>query len=110
MKRFMFPPLILTIYVFSVTSVFAGDLLQGKAKAETVCQTCHGVDGLGTLAGVPNLSGQNEDYIVIQLQAFRAERRQHAQMSIIAKMLSDADIENVATWYSSIKISVELPD
>ena len=106
------------IYLFTATLVtslsanpsFAADPLQGKEKAKAVCQTCHGLDGQATMAGVPNLSGQKEDYIVIQLQAFRTAQRQHAQMSIIAKMLSDADIENVAAWYSGTKTSVQLPD
>lgn len=107
--------LISTVLLLIVASFFskpgyAGDLKLGKAKVEAVCQTCHGVDGLGTSAGVPNLSGQKEDYIVIQLKAFRASQRQHPQMTIIAQMLSDADIHNVATWYSSIKISLELPE
>ncbi len=35
--------------------------------------------------------------------------RHHEQMSIIAKMLNDDDIENVAEWYSSIKITIEMP-
>jgi cytochrome c553 len=30
-------------------------------------------------------------------------------MSLIAQMLSNEDIENVAEWYSKIKISIELP-
>lgn len=103
---------LLTLSVVSILSsrVYAGELLPGKAKAEAVCQTCHGMDGQGTLAGVPNLSGQNMDYLVIQLQAFRSGRRQHAQMSIIAQMLSDEDIENTATWYSSIKVTIEPPE
>jgi cytochrome c553 len=100
----------LIIVGLAFNPAFAGDLLLGKAKVETLCQTCHGVDGQGTIAGVPNLSGQNYDYLVIQLKAFRATRRQHAQMSIIAKMLSNADIENVAAWYSSIKVSLKLPN
>lgn len=82
----------------------------GKAKVESVCRTCHGMDGQGTLAGVPNLGGQNKDYLVIQLQAFRSNRRQHAQMSIIAQMLSDEDIENVTDWYSSIRVTIEQPE
>ena len=91
-------------------NVHARDLEQGKAKVEAVCQTCHGMNGIGTLAGVPNLAGQKEDYIIIQLQAYRASRRQHPQMSIIAQMLSNEDINNVAAWYSSIKVSLELPE
>jgi cytochrome c553 len=92
------------------TPIIAANLAAGKARAEATCQTCHGMDGLGTIAGVPNLSGQREDYMIKQLKAFRSSQRQHPQMSIIAQMLSDEDIENVSKWYSSIKISVELPE
>lgn len=97
-------------FVVGANNSYAGDLQKGRAKIEAVCQTCHGVDGQGTTAGVPNLSGQKEDYIIIQLKAFRSSQRQHAQMSIIAQMLSDEDIDNVAAWYSSIKVSLELPE
>ena len=87
-----------------------GELAAGKTKVQSTCQTCHGMDGQATLAMVPHLSGQREQYLVIQLQAYRSGKRQHAQMSIIAQMLSDDDIKNVADWYSSIKVSVEAPE
>ena len=92
-----------------VGAVSAGELAAGKAKAQSVCQTCHGMDGQATAAMVPNLSGQRKEYIIVQLESFRAGIRQHAQMSIIAKNLTDDDIENVAEWYSNIRISVEQP-
>ena len=57
-----------------------------------------------------NLSGQQKDYLIIQLKAFRDGKRQHPQMSIIAGGLSDEDIENVAEWYSGIRVTVELPE
>ena len=88
----------------------AADIKQGRLKAQQVCQTCHGLNGLAPMAGVPLLSGQKREYLIAQLKAFRTSTRQHAQMSIIAKGLSDYDIENVADWYSSIRISVELPE
>ena len=88
----------------------AAELAAGKAKAQAVCQTCHGIDGHATLPMAANLSGQQEDYLIIQLKNYRAGKRQHAQMSIIAGMLTDEDIENVAKWYSSIKVTIELPE
>jgi len=94
---------------FPVGTVSAGELAAGKAKAQAVCQTCHGLDGQATTAMVPNLSGQRKEYIIVQLESFRAGTRQHAQMSIIAKNLTDDDIENVAEWYSNIRITVEQP-
>ncbi len=87
----------------------AGDIAAGKAKAQAVCQTCHGIDGVATEAMVPNISGQQKEYLVIQLEAYRSGRRQHAQMSIIAQMLTDDDIGNLAEWYSNIKVTVEPP-
>ncbi|MDH3536115.1 MAG: cytochrome c [Gammaproteobacteria bacterium] len=101
--------ILLTVAILS-SDAFAADLQAGKSKVQAVCQTCHGLDGRSTIAGSPNLSGQNEDYIMIQLKAYRAGERQHPQMSIIAQTLSDDDIDNVAKWYSSIKITVELPE
>lgn len=87
----------------------SGDLIAGKARAEAVCQTCHGLDGKATVPMAANLSGQQKEYIIAQLEAYRSGKRKHEQMAIIAKMLSDKDIENVAEWYSSIKVTIELP-
>jgi len=88
----------------------AADIAAGKQKAEAVCQTCHGMNGVATLATTPNIGGQQRDYIVIQLEAYRSGKRQHLQMSTVAQPLTDADIENLAEWYSSIKFTFEMPE
>jgi cytochrome c553 len=95
---------------FTVFIASAGDLALGRAKVEDVCQTCHGLDGQAIVAMAANLGGQQKDYMVIQLKAYRDGKRQHPQMSIIAQSLSDEDIENVAEWYSSVRVTVEMPD
>ena len=87
----------------------AGDLAAGKAKAEAMCRTCHGIDGKATIPMAANLGGQQREYLVAQLKAYRSGKRRHEQMSIVAKMLTDADIDNLAEWYSSIKVTLELP-
>lgn len=92
-----------------VEPALAADAAAGRAKARAACQTCHGENGQATLAGVPNLSGQQKEYLVEQLRAYRAGSRRNEQMSIIAKMLTDADIDDVAEWYASIKVTVEMP-
>ena len=79
------------------------------AKVEALCQTCHGEDGTATVVGTPNLSGQQKEYLIQQLRAYRSGSRRHDQMSIIAKSLTDDDIESLAQWYSSIKVTVEKP-
>lgn len=87
----------------------AGDALAAPAKVRTLCQNCHGENGVAVLPGAANLSGQQKEYLTEQLRAFRSGSRQNPQMSIVAKTLTDADIESVADWYSAIKVSVELP-
>jgi cytochrome c553 len=86
----------------------AADAAAGKAKAKT-CQTCHGIDGIAKQPTVPHLAGESEMYLTKQLKAFRDGERKDPQMSIMAKPLTDEDIANLAAWYSSIKITVTLP-
>ncbi len=93
-----------------VTPLGAADLAAGKAKAEAVCQTCHGLDGRGVSAMVANIGGQQKQYLIKQLSDYRAGRREHAQMSIIATMLSEQDIDNVTEWYASVVATFEIPE
>jgi cytochrome c553 len=95
--------------VLTLTSQAAADSALGKAKVQAVCAVCHGVDGIGKNPDVPNLAGESQQYIQKQLKAFRSGGRQHDQMSIIAKDLSDNDIANVADWFASLKVTVKLP-
>ena len=99
-----------SLLVAAAFSLSAADLAAGKRKAQGVCQTCHGMDGKGISAMVANIGGQQKQYLVKQLQDYRAGNRQHAQMSIIAQMLSDTDIDNVTEWYSRIVVTFEVPE
>lgn len=89
--------------------VSAADAAAGKQKAQ-MCAVCHGLDGIAKIPDAPNLAGESPIYITRQLQAFRSGQRQHEQMSIIAQGLSDEDIADLAAWFSSLKITVEMPD
>ncbi|HEX6633264.1 MAG TPA: c-type cytochrome [Usitatibacter sp.] len=79
------------------------------AKVKTLCQNCHGLDGVAVMPGAANLSGQQKEYLQEQLRQFRSGQRQNPQMGVVAKTLSDADIDEIAEWYSRIKVSVEMP-
>ena len=86
------------------------DLAPAKSVVQAKCQTCHGMDGVATQAMMPNLSGQPQDYLKIQMEAYRSGKRQHQQMSIIAQSLTDADIDLTTAWYSSIRVTITLPE
>jgi cytochrome c553 len=82
---------------------------RGRQMVTQVCAVCHGVDGIGKNPDVPNLAGESTIYLEKQLKAFKSGERKHEQMSIIAQGLEDKDIADVAAWYSSLKISVQVP-
>ncbi|MDA0127065.1 cytochrome c [Vibrio sp. MarTm2] len=83
----------------------AGDVAAGQAKA-AVCAACHGADGIAVIPGYPNLKGQNEQYLVSSINAYKNKERNGglaAVMQAQASMLSDADIANLAAYYASLK-------
>lgn len=78
---------------------------RGKAAAMT-CVACHQADGSGmNIPGGeswPRLSGLDRDYLVAQVQAFKAGTRQSASMLPFANMLNDEQIVDVASYYASL--------
>jgi cytochrome c553 len=92
----------LAILAASLNSVTAADTAEGQAKAK-ICATCHGRNGISTAPLFPNLAGQKSAYVAAQLRMFRSGERKSEQMNIIAKPLSDQDIENLAAYFESLK-------
>jgi cytochrome c553 len=86
-------------------NALAGDVAAGQAKA-AICAACHGADGIAMIPGYPNLKGQNEQYIVSSINAYKTKQRNGglaAVMQAQASMLSDEDIANLAAYYASLK-------
>jgi cytochrome c553 len=98
-----------SLVVLSAAQTEAGDAKAGRAKAESVCSVCHGVDGLAKIPEAPNLAGQTETYLIEQITAFKSGERKNEMMSVVVQDLSDTDIENLAAYYSGIGISVKAP-
>jgi cytochrome c553 len=69
----------------------------------TVCARCHGLDGLGPVAGaVPILAGQRAAYLHQTLKAFSLGSRLSGIMSPIAEPLADQDMVAAAGYYSAL--------
>lgn len=97
--------LIATFGLMSGQALAAGDAKAGQAKA-AICAACHGPDGIAVIPGYPNIKGQNEQYIISSLNAYKANQRSGglaAVMQAQASMLNDDDIKNLAAYYSSLK-------
>ena len=86
-------------------SAQARDPVAGKAKAG-MCATCHGPLGISQLPNAPHLAGQPAIYVAEQLKAYRSGKRTNEVMGVIAKPLSDQDIDDLAAWYASIQLTV----
>ncbi len=87
-----------------------GDAKAGAQKIKTLqCISCHGRDGVSKLPEAPNLAGQGKDYLTIALTAYRSGARKNDMMSVMAGKLTDADIADLAAYYSAIEIHVTPP-
>jgi len=78
----------------------------GKTGAEVAqsCAMCHGENGLSSMPGTPSLAGQSDIYLASQLRQFRDGKRHNEVMNVIAKPLSDAEIDAVSAWFSQIEV------
>jgi len=74
-----------------------------KSLAAT-CAACHGTNG-GSAAGssVPSLAGMPSAYMVEQMKAFKAGTRPATIMHQLAKGYSDAQIQQMATYFAAQK-------
>lgn len=84
-----------------------GDPKAGRRKAQS-CVVCHGDLGIGTAPDTPHVAGQPTLYFAEQMKAYRTGKRVHPAMNVVARPLTDADIEDLAAWYASIKVSASL--
>ena len=83
-----------------------------RSKGIAACSACHSPTGKGNgPAGYPALGGQHADYVATQLKAFRAAadglpgRANDGDTKImrdVARLLSDSEIEAVASYISGL--------
>jgi cytochrome c553 len=79
----------------------APDPTKGAALSASVCAACHTNDGSRGVAANPIIQGQHADYLVKQLEEFKAGKRDNPIMKGMAAPLSEADMRNVAAFYAS---------
>lgn len=92
--------LVLIILAVWASNSVAANLYAGQSRAESVCSQCHGlkIPPKGSIF-VP-LAGRDATYLKLALQQYRDKTRKSDIMNAIAGSLSDADIEDVITYYS----------
>jgi cytochrome c553 len=100
MKRIVI--LVGCLLVFSAYA-YAEGVSEGQKIASLRCATCHSLNGNQPIGQNPKLAGQNYDYLIKALKAYKLEDRLHGAMQAIAADLKDEDIEHVAKFYANEK-------
>ena len=80
------------------------DPARGKAKAAP-CEACHGTQDRPSLPATPSLSGQQEDFISLQMFLFREGLREAPQMAGVLNGFTDFDLLDVAAYFGRQKPS-----
>ena len=96
--------LLLLLVVFSVPA-FGGNAKLGEAKFNMNCKQCHGPAGMG-MASYPKVSGNPVEYTIDRLKKYRDGIEigpNSALMIMMAKPLSDNDINNLAEYLKEAK-------
>ena len=81
-----------------------GDPVAGRAKALAICSGCHGIVGTQTafpeVYKVPKIGGQNADYLVAALKAYRNGDRYNETMKALASALKETELADLAAYYA----------
>jgi cytochrome c553 len=79
-----------------------GDKTSGAKIAEGKCVACHAADGSSADPSIPGLAGQSAFAIYKQLRDYKSDARANDMMSPVAQNLDDAQMADVAAYYSRL--------
>jgi cytochrome c553 len=88
--------------VFTALLMAAPPALAASNALVGECVPCHGLDGIGRDAEVPNIAGQNEVYLLNQLRAFKQGKRPHKEMLFMSRHMNDEDMQSLAAYYAGL--------
>jgi cytochrome c553 len=92
----------LTLYLAAQTPVQRAAPTRGDPKAgeplSAMCGGCHGSHGVSADAATPSLAGQDAEYLVKAIKAYRTTRKNWGMQRYVAG-LSDKDIDNITAFY-----------
>ncbi|KAA2286011.1 cytochrome c [Arenimonas fontis] len=105
MKRILLPAAGLALAMAVLPVHAKGDPEKGKALFYT-CTGCHGIADYKNAYPsyrVPKVGGQNEQYLIAALTAYRNGDRKHPTMKAQAESFSDQEIADIAAYLASLK-------
>jgi cytochrome c553 len=90
--------------------VFPASLLLAlctSASAQTppqrlgLCASCHGERGIATSKSLPNLAGQNLEYLRNAIEQYRSGARDVSAMRAALGMVNNAEADAILQWYAA---------
>jgi len=78
----------------------SGNAAAGKEKS-TLCQGCHGTDGISFEPLIPSLAGQYSFYIEKQIRNYQAGTRTHQIMNAMVGTIAEGDAADIAAYFAS---------
>ncbi len=86
------------LYIFG--PVLPANAKDVAALAQT-CEACHGANGIPLSPEIPNIWGQNEGYIYLELRDMKSGDRKNELMSSVVADLSKEDMAALAAYYAA---------
>jgi cytochrome c553 len=80
----------------------SGDPVVGKSES-SLCQGCHGAEGISFVDLIPNLAGQSALYTAKQLRDYQSGARTHQIMSAISKNISGSELADISAYFAGLK-------
>ena len=108
-KLSILPQLAVTAALVFAGSAAQADEVKGNAAAGNgkvwLCVGCHSIPEYRAdyplVYKVPMIGGQNAEYIVAALQAYKKGERKHPTMRGISGSLTDQDMADLAVYYAA---------
>lgn len=108
MKKLAYSSMLAGLLLFSTAqaaetkpvSTVDDTVLKNGQKSAMFCRHCHGVGGYSVRQDTPNLAGQNEAYLLEQMNKFATGRRKNEFMEGLIKALTPEERTNIALYFS----------
>lgn len=76
------------------------DPVQAGKAASAACAGCHGETGVSKIPAIPSLVGQDPQYLISAMKAYRTGQRKNDTMKSMLAAVSEADINHLALFYA----------
>ena len=76
------------------------DPVQAGKTAAAACAGCHGEAGVSNIPGIPNLIGEEPQYLVAAMKDYRSGQRKNDTMKAMVAALTDAEMNHIALFYA----------